>query len=79
MAILRVKDQNGNWVVIPVIVGKDGQSVTAGPDVVKKLEPGNGVAFAMIDGVLTIGVQQVEDWVFTLEDDTQVTKKVVVV
>lgn len=88
MAILKVKDANGNWEEIPAIVGGVGPQGPAGPtgpaatvNGVNALtvQGGDGIEAAMSGSTLTIKAKTVEEWTFTLEDDRTVTKKVVLV
>lgn len=94
MAILKVKDANGNWEEIPAIVGGVGPQGPAGPTGATgaagknatingvnalTIQGGDGIEAAMSGSTLTIKAKTVEEWIFTLEDDSTVTKKVVLV
>jgi hypothetical protein len=92
MAILKVKDANGNWEEIPAIVGGVGPQGPAGPTGpaatvngvnALKIQGGDGIEVAMSGSTLTIKAKTVEEWTFTVEGedgvDTTVTKKVVLV
>jgi hypothetical protein len=94
MAILKVKDANGNWEEIPAIVGGVGPQGPAGPTGATgaagknatingvnalTIQGGDGIDATMSGSTLTIKAKTVEEWTFTLEDDSTVTKKVVLV
>lgn len=94
MAVLKVKDANGNWNEIPAIVGGVGTQGPAGPTGATgaagknatingvnalTVQGGDGIEAAMSGSTLTIKAKNVETWTFTLEDDSTVTKKVVLV
>lgn len=94
MAILKIKDADGNWQEIPAIVGPqgpagpagaNGQNGAAGANAtvngvnVLTIQGGDGIEATMSGSALTIAAKTVEEWTFTLEDDTTVTKKVVLV
>lgn len=100
MAILKVKDENGNWQEIPAIVGPQGPAGPSGPAgpagangqngaaganatvngvTALTIQGGAGIDATMSGSTLTIKAKTVETWTFTLEDDSTVTKKVVLV
>jgi hypothetical protein len=89
MAILKVKDANGNWEEIPAIVGGVGPAGPTGPAATVngvnalKIQGGDGIDATMSGSTLTIKAKTVEEWTFTVEGedgvDTTGTKKVVLV
>jgi hypothetical protein len=85
-AILRVRDNNGNVVDVPAIKGKDGYTPIKGVDYFDGKDgytPIKGTDyFTQADkNEMVAAVKNqliVEQWTFTLMDDTVVTKDVVV-
>lgn len=69
----------------PGATGADGQPGAAGKDATINgvnaltIQGGDGIEATMSGNTLTIKAKTVETWTFTLEDDTTVTKKVVLV
>lgn len=65
--------------------GADGKDGAAGKNATINgvnaliIQGGDGIEAAMSGGTLTIKAKTVEEWTFTLEDDSTVTKKVVLV
>lgn len=60
-------------------VGDPGKDATINGENALTIKAGDGFEADQKDGVLTIKAKTVEEWVFTLEDDSEVTKKVVLV
>ncbi len=84
MAILKVKDANGNWEEIPAIVGGVGPQGPAGPTGATgaagknatingvnamTVQGGDGIEAAMSGSTLTIKAKNVEEWIFTVEGE----------
>lgn len=59
--------------------GEDGKDATINGVNALTIQGGDGIDATMSGGMLTIKAKTVETWTFTLEDDSTVTKKVVLV